>query len=564
MKFNDMKYQRPDMDQLMAEMKNDLDALNACTSADQFMEIFRRINVRRSSLQTTVTLCQVRHSINTADSFYSAENDYWDQMLPEYQALESRFMSICLDTPCRKEIEKEIPATFFQLAQCARNSFDQKIVTLMIEENQLKTEYGRLKASAQIEFQGKTLNLAEINKYTESLDRNVRKEAYDAKMKFFSDHQEDFDRIFDRMVKARDLMAKKLGYRNYVELAYQRMNRLDYDADMVSSYRKEILAHAVPLAGKIYERQRQRLGLDQMAYYDLPISFPDGNAVPIGTADDLVNDAVRMYHEMSPETGEFIDVMVRDQLFDLLSRPGKEMGGYMTQLNDYKVPFIFSNFNGTSSDVDVLTHEAGHAFQYYLASDIEIPDVTSPTMESCEIDSMSMEFFAEPWMNLFFGEKADRYRYTHLAGTITFLPYGVLVDHFQQEVYENPEWTPAERRACWRRLEKQYQPYKNYEGCELLESGGWWYQQNHIFQSPFYYIDYTLAQVCAQEFAIRMREKDPKTWGDYLHLLKLGGTLSFTKLVKEAGLKVPFEQGTVAEVMKTLEGYLQSMDNGRI
>ena len=564
MKFSEMKYERPDIAMVSAAMKKDLDTLKTCASPKEFMEVFRKINARRNSLQTTVTLCQVRHTINTADAFYSAENDYWDETLPALQGLDSEFMSVCLDTPFRKELEKEIPATFFQLAQCARNSFDPKIIPLMVEENQLQTEYGRIKASAQIEFQGKVMNLSEISKYTESLDRSVRKQAYDAKMKFFSDHQNDFDRIYDRMVKVRDTMAKQLGYRNYVELAYQRMNRLDYDADMVASYRKQILAHAVPLAGRIYEKQRQRLGLDRMAYYDLPISFPDGNAVPVGTAEDLVNDAVRMYHEMSPETGEFIDVMVRDQLFDLISRPGKEMGGYMTQLSDYKVPFIFSNFNGTSADVDVLTHEAGHAFQYYLANDIEIPDVTSPTMESCEIDSMSMEFFAEPWMNLFFQDKADRYRYTHLAGTITFLPYGVLVDHFQQEVYENPDWTPADRRACWRRLEKQYQPFKNYEGCELLESGGWWYQQNHIFQSPFYYIDYTLAQVCAQEFAIRMHERDPKTWNDYLHLLRLGGTLSFTKLVGAAGLEIPFESGTVEKVMNTLESYLQSMDNNNL
>lgn len=564
MKFNEMKYERPDMNAYEKQMTERLDSLEKAKNADEFMPIFKEINRMRCHLQTMVQLVQIRHTVNTADPFYDTEHTYWDETLPSCQKLENRFVRICIHADFRQDLLKSIPETFFQLGECAIRSFDPKIVPLMVEENKLCSEYGKLKASAEIPFHGETLNLSEIAAKTIDKDRSVRKEAMDAKMAFFAEHQNDFDRIYDSLVHVRDRMAKELGYPNYVTLAYYRMNRLDYNADMVAEYRRQVLKYFTPASSEIYEKQKKRLGYDQLAYYDLAYEFKDGNATPKGNSEQLIQDAIRMYHEMSPETGEFIDLMNQNELWDLISRPNKEMGGYTTELPDYKCPFIFSNFNGTSGDVDVLTHEAGHAFQSYMSRNIDIPDISFPTMESCEIHSMSMEFFAYPWMNSFFGDEADKYRYSHLCGTITFLPYGVLVDHFQQSVYENPDWTPAQRNQEWRRLEKMYQPYKNYDGCEILEEGGWWYQQNHIFQSPFYYIDYTLAQVCAQQFLIRMKKKDPDTWKDYLHLCTLGGTESFTSLVKEAGLKIPFDPECIPEVSRQLKEYLDETDDTKL
>ncbi len=298
-----------------------------------------------------------------------------------------------------------------------------------------------------------------------------------------------------------------------------------------------------------------------MIVWNIMIWHDSGNPIPKGSAEDLVEAAVNMYHEMSPETAEFIDMMKNDELWDLIARPNKEMGGYETEIPEYKSQFIFSNFNGTSGDVDVLTHEAGHAFQTFMAKDITIPDVSCPTMESAEIDSMSMEFFAYPWMENFFKEDTAKYRYAHMCGTITFLPYGVLVDHYQEEIYSHPEWSIEERKQCWRNLEKMYQPYKNYEECPFLEKGTWWYQQGHIFQSPFYYIDYTLAQVVAQQFFIRMDQKDETYWEDYKTILKLGGTKSFTQLVKAAHLTVPFEDGCIERIMNYLSNVLDQVND---
>jgi M3 family oligoendopeptidase len=271
-----------------------------------------------------------------------------------------------------------------------------------------------------------------------------------------------------------------------------------------------------------------------------------------------------MYDDMSPETSAFFRFMLEHELMDLASKKGKAGGGYCTYFPDYRSPYIFANFNGTTGDVDVLTHEIGHAFQMYVSRDFEVPEYYGPTLEACEIHSMSMEFFAWPWAELFFKEDADKYRFTHLSDALLFIPYGVSVDEFQHFVYEHPEATPAERKRAWRDIERAYLPHRQYEGNEYLERGGFWHQQGHIFNAPFYYIDYTLAQICALQFWKRAEEDRTKAWADYLHLCKLGGSLSFTELVREAGLRSPFEDGCVESVIGHIERSLDAIDDAKL
>ena len=561
MKFSEMKYERPDYELTSGRMNAILDEMEKADNKADFLKLFEQLNQERVHVITMNILCSIRHSINTADEFYDQETSYWDETSPQYEVIEDRMRKICHNVSFKEDLYDVIPETFFKLNECKMKAFDEKIVPLMVEENRLVTEYGKLKASAKIEFDGQILNLAEIARICECQDRQKRKAASEAKYAWYESHESRFDEIYDRMVRVRTEMAHMLGYKDYVELGYYRMNRLDYNREMVAGYREQILDYVTPLACRIYDRQKERVGYDRLEYYDLAYQFDSGNPIPKGSAEDLVEAAANMYHEMSPETAEFIDMMKNDELWDLIARPNKEMGGYETEIPEYKSQFIFSNFNGTSGDVDVLTHEAGHAFQTFMAKDITIPDVSCPTMESAEIDSMSMEFFAYPWMENFFKEDTAKYRYAHMCGTITFLPYGVLVDHYQEEIYSHPEWSIEERKQCWRNLEKMYQPYKNYEECPFLEKGTWWYQQGHIFQSPFYYIDYTLAQVVAQQFFIRMDQKDETYWEDYKTILKLGGTKSFTQLVKAAHLTVPFEDGCIERIMNYLSNVLDQVND---
>lgn len=560
MKFQDYQYQRPNMDEVKAAFTQYTEDLRQADDVQAALSAIRSIQSLQNELETMGTLVSIRNSIDTRDAFYESEMAFWDEQQPVIAGWRADYYRAVLDSPFRSDLEKEVPTTFFQLAENELRVFDEKIIPLLQKENKLATEYNKLIASAEIEYKGKTYNLSGLGAFGQSVDRQERQTVSQLSSGFFHDHQAEFDRIYDELVQVRHQIAQELGFKDFVEVGYLRMNRLDYNRDDVEVYRKEVLAHVVPLVEKLYDRQRQRLGLDALKSYDLALEFESGNARPKGTPEEIVANGVKMYHELSPETGEFIDFMVEHELLDLVTKPGKQGGGYCTYLPNFKSPFIFSNFNGTSGDIDVLTHEAGHAFQVYQSRWITTPESIWPTYESCEIHSMSMEFFAYPWMELFFEEQTPKYKYSHLFGTVSFLPYGVLVDHYQHEVYENPHMTPEERRATWRRLEKQYNPWKDYEGNPFLEQGGYWFRQGHIFNAPFYYIDYTLAQVCALQFWQRSQVEDDATaWEDYLRICHIGGTQSFKQIVASANLKSPFEAGSLSGMIEKVDQYLGSI-----
>ena len=560
MKFADLKYERLNYEDLKEEYEQLLSRLQAANNSKEFMEVFDEINTFRGHISSMQTLCQIRHSINTADEYYDKENEYWDNTMPLLQAYEVQLAKLMLENRFRDELD--IPEAYYLGLENTLKSFSEVIIEDLQEENRLATEYGKLKSSAKIEFKGQIYNLASIAPLMNDADRQVRKEATIAYNRFFEENEAAFDEIYDKLVKVRDRMAKKLGYENFTPLGYIRMNRLDYDQEMVKRYRDQVIEDIVPLTVELRKKQAERIDVDKLMCYDVNYNFKTGNPKPHGSIDELVEAALKMYTEMSEETGDFFKMMVDQELFDLPTRPNKEMGGYCTGIYDYKIPFIFANANGTSGDVDVLTHEAGHAFQAYCTfKNVKIPDLSFPTMESAEIDSMSMEFFAHPWSHLFFGEEAEKYHYFHISDSLKFLPYGCLVDHFQHEVYNHPEMTPEERKACFRKLEKVYKPDIDYEGFDLLERGGFFYRQGHIFQSPFYYIDYTLAQVCALQFFVRKLNNDKDAWKDYLHICSLGGTKSFTQIVRDAHLKVPFEPGCLKEVAARMKEELDKIDD---
>lgn len=561
LKFSEFKYERPDVDEITKKFTDLISQFKDSEDIDTQNNILKEINKIRSNVETMISIVQIRHSIDTEDEFYEKEQDFMDEITPVYQNLVMGFYKVLVGSKFRKELENIWGTQIFKLAELQIKSFSPEIIEDMIKENKLSSEYDKLIASAKIEFQGEVRNLSQLRPFMESKDRDMRKSAYEAYMGFFSDNEKEIDRIYDELVKVRDTMAKKLGYENYVALGYGRLSRTDYDAEMVGNYRKQVYEDLVPLVTELKDRQRKRLNLEELKYYDEPLEYLTGNATPKGDPEWILENGKKMYRELSEETDEFFKFMVETELLDLESKKGKMSGGYCTFLPDYKAPFIFSNFNGTSGDVDVLTHEAGHAFQVYLSRNYEIPEYNFPTLEACEIHSMSMEFITWPWMENFFEDEVDKYKFSHLAGAITFIPYGVTVDEFQHFVYENPNATPEERKAKWREIEKKYLPFRDYEDNDILNRGGYWFRQGHIFGNPFYYIDYTLAQVCAFQFWIKMREDRDKAWDDYVRLCKAGGSKSFLDLVELAGLDNPFVDGTINRVVKPLQDWLDNIDD---
>ena len=562
MKFKEYEYIRPNVEEIKKSVLLLIDKINKASSFTEVDEAIQEYVLIDNEFGSMATLASIRNTIDTQDEFYEQEQEFFDTIGPELAEYFQNLNLAIYNSKFRTELVNKYGSKIFREIEMSLKTFKPEIIEDLQIENKLTTKYDKLKASAQIEFDGKILPLPGLSIYLQDKDRNIRKSAEEAVCNFYKEHEAEFDDIYDQLVEVRTRIARKLGYENFVELGYYRMGRTDYDSKMVEKYREQILKHVVPLANKIYELQAKRCGITDLKSYDLSLTYLNGNPMPKGTTEDKVENARIMYHELSEETGEFFDFMVEHKLFDLDSKKGKAGGGYCTYMAKWRSPFIFSNFNNTAGDIDVLTHEAGHAFQVYCSRDAILPNYIWPTMESCEIHSMSMEFFTYPWMNLFFDD-VDKRIYAHLTDSITFLPYGVTVDEFQHVVYSKPELTKEERKAAWREIERKYTPYKVYEN-DLLERGGWWYRQGHIFSSPFYYIDYTLAQVCAHQFFVKDMENHENAWNDYYSLCKLGGSKTFLELLKEANLENPFEDGSLTKTMNRLKEWIDNFDKSKL
>ena len=562
MKFSDYAYQRPDLQSFKSSFQEVLNQFINAPNVEQQAKLLQELNALRVDFDSMASICSIRHSINTNDKFYETENQFFDEHYPETAELINDYYRALLKSTFRKDLETIFGNQLFVLAELSLKTFEPEILQDLKDENKEGTAYNQLKARAKIEFKGQTYNLSSISPLELDLDRNTRKEAQDAKWEFFESNATEVEGIYDRLVKLRHGMANKLGYKNYIPLGYARMRRSDYGPEQVAVFRKQILEQIVPIATELYKQQAKRIGLEKLEYYDLALGFPDGNPTPKGEAPWMEEQAGKMYRELSAETDEFYRYMFDNGLMDNSAKDGKMTGGYCTFIGKYQSPFIFSNFNGTSHDVTVLTHEAGHAFQCYATSrNQNLYEYLWPTYEACEIHSMSMEFFTWPWMQLFFKEDTEKFMYEHLSGAVQFLPYGVAVDEFQHVIYENPDMSPADRNRAWRDIEKKYLPHRTYEGNEFLENGGFWHRQSHIFTSPFYYIDYVLAQICAFQFWKRSLEEKEAAWKDYVNLCKAGGSKSFLDLVKLAGLKSPFDEGTVEWAVQPIKEFFEKNAN---
>lgn len=562
MKFSEMPYQRPDLDaakktlaDLTARLKNAADYATA-------KQVFLEKETAGKHMETMSTLASIRHSIDTRDAFYDEESNFWNNALPEIQEYEQQWTQAMLDSPFRADFAKEYGDLMFVNAEIELKTFSPEIVSDMAKENMLTQEYEKLLASAQIPFEGKTYTLSQLTPLKTDPDDARRLAAWKAEGQWYKDNQEKFDGIYDELTKLRDKMGRKLGYDGFTELGYYRMGRNCYTKEDVEKFRAAVVKYLVPVATDIYKAQAKRLGVEYpLSFADAALEFRSGNPRPAGTADEILAAGKRFYDALSPESSEFFRTMLDNELLDVLSTEGKASGGYCTSLPDYELPFIFANFNGTQGDVEVITHEAGHAFAAWM-NRTRIPTTTVwPSMEGCEVHSMSMEFFG--WLSAedFFGKDAKKFRYSHLAGALTFIPYGTMVDHFQHEVYAHPEMTPAERHGVWKKLLGVYMPWLKLDGeIPFYSEGMGWQRQHHIYSMPFYYIDYCLAQTISLQFWAMIQEDEKNAWEHYMAYTKQGGSRVFTELLANAGLESPFGDDCLREVCQKAHTWLNNYD----
>lgn len=549
-KFSTLEYTRPDCEGFAAFAAETKERIEKAHSYVQAREAMLAYDERGKDFSTTCTIVHVRHTLDTTDAFYEKENEYIENTYPTLMPSFLGVNEALMNSPFRVDFEKEYGKQFFVKMDLSKKKFCEANIPLMQQEAKLCNEYQKIMATAKIPFDGKELNLYGVQKYFEHEDREVRKGAVRAYSEFYHKNEPRLEKIWDELIRIRNEMGRNLGYENYIPVAYMEQGRTDYGQKEVESFREQVHTVLVPLCQKLYEAQAKRLGVEDFAFYDEKRVFPDGNAVPAGDDDFMVSEAAKMYHEMSPETGEFIDFMIRHELMDLKNKPGKASTGYMTDLPSYKAPYVFSCFNQTIFDMQVLTHELGHAFAGYMAMRSQpISDYYSESTDIAEIHSMSMEQFAYPYAERFFGDQADKFRFAHLQEALTFVPFGVAVDEFQHICYANPGLTPKERTLEWKKLEEKYMPWRAYEPDGFFDRGGYWYHKLHIYLYPMYYINYTLTTMGAMEFKKKEREDHDSAWADYLNLCKCGGSMSYLETLRYANISDPFEPGSVARAV---------------
>lgn len=566
LKFSDIPYTRPNTEKILETLRSLTGRMRAADSFEAADAVYLEADAFSASIETQYTVAYIRHCIDTRDEFYSAESDWWDENNPLLTEGQNAFQMAVFESPFRPQLEEKYGSVVFKNIELELKSFAPAIVTDLQKENALVTEYDKLIASAQIEFEGGVYTVAQMGPMQQDPDDARRQAAWDAVGAWFMTKADDLDRIYDELVALRDGMGRKLGYDGYTELGYCRMMRNCYGKEEIEKFRAAVQKYLVPVADRIRRAQAKRLGIAYpMSYADQALMFRSGNPKPVGSADDIVAQAKIFYHELSPETAAFIDHMLDGGMMDLLAKPGKQSGGYCTELPDYHTPFIFANFNGTQGDVEVVTHEAGHAFQNWTARDIVPTACHWASMEASEVHSMSMEFFAWPWSEGFFGPDTDKFHYSHLASALTFIPYGTLVDHFQHVVYERPDMTPDERVAVWKELSALYMPWLRLDGkIPFFAEGRYWQRQIHIYQSPFYYIDYCLAQTMSLYFWARLQKDLPSAWEQYYRYTKLAGTKTFTELLEAAGMPSPFDEDTLRSICENAAQWLDDFDAAKL
>ena len=560
MKFSEMTYTRPDIDALLAQCKQLAAKAADAPDGDALIQVYYEQSRAFADYTTASQLANIHYTCDTRDAYWKAEQDFFDANGPAVTNASVEISRAFLANPHVDVLTAKFGTTCVAGMKNAVLSMDDRTVELQQQFNALVSRYQQIYGGALVELDGKQLTIPQLGPYKEDLDPAVRRAAYEAEAGYFDAHRAELDELYGQIVKNLNAQARVMGYHDYSELSYVRMNRIGYGPEEIRKFRDQVANDVVPQLQKVMALRAKRTGIARPTFTDLPIMFKDGNPKPIPGYKARMDAARTMYHELSPETAEFIDFMQDNELFDVESRPGKMSGGYMTSLPSYKAPFIFANWNDTSGDVDVLTHECGHAFEGYVAErDPAIPaDLECPGMESAEIHSMAMEFLTAPWHHLLFGRDTDKYALLHAEDSFVFLAYGCEVDEFQHIMYQNPDLTPDERNAEWLKLEKKYRPWIDFDNLPFYGRGAGWQRQLHIYECPFYYIDYCLSTMAALQFFLLSLTDHKDAWARYLRLVRRAGTASYTELLETAGLKVPFEEGSIKGIAQQMTDWLEN------
>ncbi len=547
--FAQWPYHRAEYEKIATEIRKNRLRLRLSLSPAVAIQSVKDFQAILRYYYSQAAVARIRHDQHTDDPFYAAEQDYYDQTDAQISQQTQSFYSTMLGSRHRKDLEEHYGSLIFRKAQNLQDTVRQNVVDDLSEENRLASAYLQKMSAAAIPMDDHTFTIAQLEPLQQSPDRQVRVKTFVAYGNWLESQKKDLDQLFDQLVATRTKISRKLGCSSFTELGYKRLERFDYQRSQVEELRQAVIRYIVPLTQEIRRLQRRRLGVDHLYFYDWPCLFPAGNPqmlIPFSKLPDQLDQALSTLTKTEPS---FFRTLIAGGYLDLASRANKTPGGYCSTVINAGLPFILMNASGTAQDVSVLLHEAGHAYASMRSmADPTLLEYHQPTLETCEIHSTALEFLSYPLMERFFGPDAGNYALMHMTEALLFIPYGCLVDEFQHIIYDQPKLLPEQRHEIWRNLEKIYLPDLDYDQEPFHASGGGWQKKEHIFVSPFYYIDYVLAQIVALDLWQLSRKTPDKAWRSYDKLCGLGGRDTFLQLLKKAGLDSPFDMGTIKRV----------------
>jgi len=523
---------------------------NSSNTAEKLLELYADWNALNSFVGSETSRINHELNKNMSDEELSERERYQrEEVQPAADRGNAELLHAVLGSKHKQAIAERYGAHLLEVFEVMQEPLAPVNIDLRVKVGDLSMQYDKIVSQGEVTVGGEVMTLSRTRNLQSSQDRAVRKEAFEAYRNWFLDHRAEIASLYDQMVHVRDEMGRNLGHKNFIPLGYKSMGRTDYGIEEAKKFRENIRKYVVPVQTCLYQARAKRLGLDALKPWDT--TFDPAFTLPSGIApvETQIEKAQRIFDKLSPSLAKHFMRMRDEGLIDLENRKGKRAGAYCTSFPDEGRVAILCNSTGDSEDVATLTHEMGHAFQGWESQPIEAIELQWPTSDACEVHSMGMEYLSMRYMTEFFNTELDeKFSRNRWRDGVEIICYIAIVDEFQHWVYENPNASLDERDAAWNKIWDIYKPGIDWTGCEQYKAARW-YSQGHIFGMPFYYIDYAIAETGAMQIALMDAIDHDKTVETYIKLCRIGGTMSVLNIFKAVGMRSPFDESLMKELM---------------
>lgn len=524
------------------------------TSKDVLLEWLQNVSELEAVVSEDACWRQIKMTCDTNNKELEAAFTYFcmeiQPHLQSYADILNRKLIAC---PYTNELN---PEEFFIYLRNVKKNIDlfrEANIPIQAELNVMQQQFGAISGKMTVTVNNQEYTLQQASKFLENADRNLRKEVYYKIQERRLQDTDQLHQLYSQLVAKRHQIALNAGFANYRDYKFAELGRFDYTKEDCYQFHEAVKLHVLPLIDTIYERKKQQLGLTELKPWDTEAE-PEGVSPlkPFTNGEDLYNKTVLCFEQLHPFFANCLRKMKALGHFDLESRKGKAPGGYNCPLAESGAPFIFMNAAGTMADVTTMVHEGGHAIHSFLSHHLPLSAFKEYPMEIAEVASMSMELFSMQYWNSFFDNETDlqRAKVHQLERTITIFPWIAIIDKFQHWVYENPYHTIEERTIRWDAILQEFSTKSiDFNGLEQFRSIAW-QRQLHLFEVPFYYIEYGIAQLGAIGLWKQFKEDEQKALHNYIKALSLGGTKTLPQLYETAGLKFDLSPNHIKTLME--------------